>query len=280
MKFQADKDIKLANLLLEGIGCSMTKIKKKISQDDIFIDGVLSTEPNPIVPKGSLVELRKTKRIQGENIEILFEDKDLIAVSKPIGILTNHSLRKNEETLLDKVNKYLKSKPKHMDRAFVVHRLDQVVSGVIIFAKSKKVESILQENWYDFNKTYHAVVEGCPKAKSSTIESWLSEDKNYKVHSGKERPNSKHAITHYNVEKKFRHFSLLSVRLGTGRKNQIRVHLSDIGCPIVGDAKYGATARNLNRIGLHAHTMELTHPSTGKKLVLTAPTPSSFYRLG
>lgn len=278
MKIRTEKSILLTELLKSKIGCSMTKVKKKISQDDIFINGVLVCEHNPEVPAGSLVEIKAKAIIPKDNISILFEDEHIIAVEKPCGLLTNQSKNDKKDTLLFKVSNYLKTKSHGKTRAFIVHRLDQKVSGIVIFAKNKETESYLIKNWYKFEKTYHALVEGCPKEKQGKIESWLYEDRNLKVHSGAQREDSKQAITFYSVDQKFRQFSLIAVKLGTGRKNQIRVHMADLGCPIVGDFKYGASANSIGRIGLHAHTMKLIHPISSKELIIRCPTPQSFVR--
>ena len=273
MKFRTNKPILLAELLQAKIGCSMTKIKETIAQEAIFINDVLNTEPNPLLAKNSRVEIRKTNRLTDERIQILFEDKHLIAVEKPAGILTNKSRNDSSQTLFGKINHHLRTKSHNQERAFVVHRLDQKVSGVILFAKTTAAEKYLKENWYDFRKTYHALVEGCPKEPKGTIESWLTEDRHFKVHSGQKRPESKRAVTYYQIEKKTPNFTLLAITLGTGRKNQIRVHMADMGCHIAGDMKYGASTNPLNRIGLHAFRMELNHPATGKRMIIEAPTP-------
>jgi len=279
MRFQSHRQIGLNDLLKEKIGCSATKVKKMIAHSEIYINGELNTKHSPTVPKGAVIEISKTKRLPKEDIAILYEDQDMIAVEKPPGILSIQSTHDQDRTLFGKVNQYLKKKSHNRERAFIVHRLDQKVSGVIVFAKSESAKTFLTDNWPKFEKTYHAAVQGSPNDKTATLESWLFEDKNYKVHSGEKRPDSKLAVTHYKIEKKFRNFSLLSVTLGTGKKNQIRVQLADIGCSIIGDFKYGATSNPIGRIGLHAHTLSLIQPTSKKKLALHSPTPRSFFKL-
>jgi len=280
MKIKTEREISLVDLMKEKMGGSITKIKKKIKQQEVFVNGELITGHNPQIPAQSVVEFRETKRLLSMNIPILFEDSDLIAVEKPTGLLSSQSLKDKDGTVLGKVNQYLSHKTHNKERAFVVHRLDQKVSGVILFAKSYRIEQELSKNWTKFEKTYHAAVEGHPAKDSGTLESWLYEDRNYKVHSSiEQRADSKLAITHYEIEKKFRRHSLLSIKLGTGKKNQIRVHLADLGCPIIGDDKYGSNSNPIGRIGLHAHTLSILHPVSGKALTLHSPSPKSFFNL-
>ncbi|MDA9951396.1 RluA family pseudouridine synthase [Oligoflexaceae bacterium] len=278
MKFKSEKEISLIDLMKIKVGGSVSNIKKKIKHQDIFINGELVVGHNPQVPANSIVEIRGAKRLTNESISILYEDDDLIAVEKPPGILSIQSLKDKDHTLFGKVNKYLIQKSHNSVRAFIVHRLDQKVSGVILFAKSKAVSQALSDNWFKFEKIYHAVVEGCPNPRVSRIESWLHEDRNFKVHSSPDkRPGSKLAITNYQVEKKFRQHSLLSVKLETGKKNQIRVHLAGTGCPIIGDVKYGSSSNPIGRIGLHAHTLKIIQPVTGEWVVIHSPSPASFF---
>ncbi|MBF0440835.1 MAG: RluA family pseudouridine synthase [Oligoflexales bacterium] len=277
MKFISENETCLITLLTQKIGYSITKAKKDIKNSEIIINKTASKEPNPVIPKGAVVEIKRKKRIDQENISILYEDNQLIAVDKPAGIISIGTCRNNEDSLFGKVNSYLKKTTAGRERAFIVHRLDQKVSGVVLLAKSAETEKLLEEHWQEYEKYYHALVEGTPQKSKGTIESWLFEDRNFKVHSGLKREGGKLAITRYEVERRFRNFTLLNVRLYTGRKNQIRVHLADIGCPIAGDLKYGASANPLGRLALHAHTFKMTHPVTGEKLVLSSPTPARFF---
>jgi 23S rRNA pseudouridine1911/1915/1917 synthase len=280
VKFQAKKAMPLVEFLVLKIGCSATKVKKKMKHQDILINGEKIEEHNPVVPEGATVEMLVSKTQNAEGLNILHEDRDIIVVEKKAGLLSVQSRMDKDRTVFGLVNKYLIRKSHNKERALVIHRLDQKVSGVLIFAKTKKAEVFLTKNWSDFNKTYHAAVEGCPDPKDGTVESWLYEDKNYKVHAGPEREGAKFAITHYKLEKKFKNYSLLNVTLGTGKKNQIRVQLAEIECPIVGDMKYGATGNPIGRIGLHAHSLEITHPTSGERMTFHSPSPKSFYKLG
>ncbi len=171
------------------------------------------------------------------------------------------------------------SSGRYQKRVFIVHRLDRDVSGVMIFAKNEEVKFRLQENWDQFTKEYCAVVEGAPPESSGTCVSYLAENSILRVVSGPRRPGAKEAVTHYEVMKKGRDYSLLAIRLGTGRKHQIRVQLADLGCPIAGDKDYGAQTNPIKRIALHARELHLIHPMTGEPLDLICPIPEPFKRL-
>jgi len=163
--------------------------------------------------------------------------------------------------------------------AYVVHRLDKEVSGVLLFAKSNDVKEAIKENWIKTEKHYYALSEGIPEKAEDTIKSWLIEDKSQKVHSTNETANAKFAITNYKIIKQLNNCTLLDVSTGTGRKNQIRVHLSDIGCPIVGDRKYGASNEFIRRIRLHAYSLSFPHPANGRTMTILSPMPEGFLTL-
>ena len=165
-------------------------------------------------------------------------------------------------------------------RPYQLHRIDKETSGVLVFAKNVKIHSILKLNWNDYVKTreYYALVEGKMKEKSGKIISYLTENQNHIVYSTNDRNNQK-AITNYVVEKESKDYSLLKVNIETGRKNQIRVHMQDLGNPIVGDTKYGYTKDPIKRLGLHASMLEFIHPLTKKVITIKAKVPPSFYSL-
>ena len=175
---------------------------------------------------------------------------------------------------------YLKEKnPK--DKIFVVHRLDRDTSGVMIFAKSEKAQDILQTTWNDSVKerTYVALVEGNVKKDSDTIISYLAENKAMITYSTDNEEEGKKAVSHYKVLKRNKNYSLLEVNIETGRKNQIRVHMQDLGHSVVGDKKYGSTKNPIKRLGLHAHTIVFKHPITKEVLSFTSKIPEAFLSL-
>lgn len=189
-------------------------------------------------------------------LKILYEDKYIIAVDKPSGLLTIANLKERENTLYYKVSSYLKSKNQ---KVFIVHRLHKDTSGIVLFAKSKDIKDKLQDNWENTKREYIALVHGIID-KKGIIKSYLKETKSLLVYSTNDK-NGKLAITEYERLKNNNNYSLVKINIKTGRKNQIRVHLNDINHPIVGDKKYSNFKdKGINRLCLHASYLEFIHP--------------------
>lgn len=212
--------------------------------------------------------------------DILYEDNELIVINKPAGLLTVAAGTADAPTAWRQVTDYLQIRNKRA-RAQVVHRLDRDTSGVLLFAKNEALKLAFQERWNELVtcRGYTAVVDGRPAADAGTIRTFLLENRVHVVYSAPERKGGKLAITHYRVLESRKGFSLMDIRIDTGRKNQIRVHMAEMGCPVVGDKKYGNGADPLRRLGLHAGTLELHHPKTGELLRFEAPRPAEFVRL-
>jgi 23S rRNA pseudouridine1911/1915/1917 synthase len=208
---------------------------------------------------------------------VLYEDQDVIVIDKPAGIST--SSVDGSENIQHTISEYLKEKSKGAVRTYVVHRLDKEVSGVLILAKSEGAMDTIKDKWIETEKHYYAFVEGAPEASEGTLRSWLIEDGTQKMHSGKDDSKGKLAITHYKTIKTVNGNTLLDVKTETGRKNQIRVHMSDLGCPIIGDRKYGASAEFIRRVRLHAYSISFPHPSNGKIITIESPMPQGFLSL-
>lgn len=220
------------------------------------------------------------KKMALTGIRIIHEDQDLIVIDKDPGVLSMAGLKPNEPNAYRQLNDYVKAEnPK--SHVFIVHRLDRDTSGVMIYAKSEEVQQKLQNNWHDVVKerTYTALVEGKVLKDEDTITSWLTENEAMRVYSSPYDDGGKLAITHYKKLEGNENYTLLEVELETGRKNQIRVHLQDIGHPIARDKKYGAKTNPLKRLGLHATTLAFIHPRTDKLVRYTVKPPKSFYRL-
>jgi len=231
---------------------------------------------------GDIVEIKDSSGILNlakAPFNVIYQDKDVIVVEKPVGIST--SSVDGSANVYHILSQYLKDQSKGRIRAYVVHRLDKEVSGVLLFAKSEEAMRILKEHWKETKKLYYALVEGCPKNTEGTIESLLMENKNFKVYSTHiQSEKAKLAITHYRVIKRLESFTLLEVTIETGRKNQIRVHMADLGCPIVGDRKYGASEDFKSRVRLHACYLSFPHPITKEMITIESALPKGFLSLG
>ncbi len=220
------------------------------------------------------------RKHQPLGLEILHEDRDIIVVNKAAGLLTMGTGRDGGRTAYAALTDYVKKgNPKSRERVFIVHRLDRDTSGALVFARSEQAKTKLQENWPEVEKIYLAFVEGHPEPAEDTISSHLVENSVRHVYSTKDSTAGRLSHTHYKVVKTVGDRALLEIRLITGRKNQIRVHLADRGWPIVGDSKYGRKIRHNKRLALHSHTLAFAHPYHGKQLSFTAPIPDTVHRM-
>ncbi|MFL2100638.1 RluA family pseudouridine synthase [Desemzia sp. FAM 23989] len=283
MQFVIKEEKELLDFLLENkVKSSRNSIKSVLSRGQITVDGKTVKQFNYPLKPGQTVKIadNKTAQIQSElmGISILHEDEDIIVIDKEAGVLSIAAGRQQEMTAHRQLKIYVQQK-NPANRIYVVHRLDRDTSGVMIFAKSEEIKQRLQDNWKTMVKEriYTTLVEGEVKDETGTIESWLTESpKSYKVHSSPRDNGGQHAVTHYKKIKSNGVTSLLEVQLETGRKNQIRVHMSDIGHPVVGDRKYGSTTNYLKRLGLHATTIAFHHPTSRKLVRFTSPVPKVF----
>ena len=211
---------------------------------------------------------------------ILYEDRDILVVDKPAGLLTVGTERDKSRTACFILTDYVrKGCARSRNRVFVVHRLDRETSGVLVFAKSQEAKLRLQGQWSETEKTYLAVVHGRCEKSQETITTYLAENKAHFVYSTSDPAKGKLSRTAYKVLKQTKEFALLEVDLLTGRKNQIRVHLAGIGHPIVGDGKYGSTKKSGTRLALHARSISFKHPSSGRHLTFVAKVPGYFHKL-
>ena len=205
---------------------------------------------------------------------ILHEDRDIIVVDKMHGLLTMGSEKERNRTAYAYMNDYVrKGVIKSKKRVFIVHRLDRETSGILVFAKDIDAKSYLQQEWGSFQKTYYAVVYGKMPEKEGKISSYLAESGVHKMYSTKDPKKGKLSETAYKVLKESKDHSLLEIDLLTGRKHQIRVHLADLGCPIVGDKKYGIGEKGAIRLALHAGIMTITHPFSKETMTFQTEIP-------
>ena len=214
--------------------------------------------------------------MKNDKLKIIYEDKYIIIINKPYKLLTIGNNKEKEKTLYHKVSLYLKRKNKN-NKIFIVHRLDYDTSGLIIFAKDSKTKTILQEKWDKVERKYMAIVNGNIEPSNNTLKSFLKETKTNLVYSTKNK-DGKLAITSYKTILKTNKYSLIDIEIKTGRKNQIRVQLSDIGYPILGDKKYGIKG-SFKRMYLHAYYIKFNHPITNQILEFELDVPKEFLNL-
>jgi len=227
-----------------------------------------------------LKKKHSTRNHLPRGLEILYEDRDILVVNKPAGLLTVGTETNKFKTASYILTDYVrKGALKSRNRIFTVHRLDQWTSGVLIFAKSGDVQLRLQAQWKDVEKQYIAVVHGHLAQKEGIITSYLSENKAFVVYSTTDGTKGKLARTAYKVLKETRRFSLLEINLLTGRKNQIRVHLADKGHAIVGDRKYGKTKDGYSRLALHSRLISFKHPTSREQMTFESKVPTYFNKL-
>ena len=216
---------------------------------------------------------KRRRPLSKTDIEILYEDRDLIVVVKPAGLLTIATEREDRRTayamMVEHVRRFRAA------RIFIVHRLDREASGLLVFAKTIEAKTALQEQFKDHSarRTYIAVTEGRIPRDTFTLESYLAENAAFRCYSTRNTAQGKHAVTHITVLKRSAHRTLVEAKLETGRKHQIRVHLADEGFPIVGDPAYGNGKNPIRRMALHGVSLVFRHPHTGKEMSFSAPIP-------
>lgn len=293
MNIKATEDAPLLDVLVKAFPESnKTHLKKAVRFGCVAFRGAVLRHPGFLIKAGQEISFKK----YGERdtcrekppFRVLFEDDEIIAVFKPAGILSTGRTTEKIRSMFGAVNKYVLEKSRGNRRAYTVHRLDREVSGILLFAKSEQSRNFLQENWDRVEKHYYALVQGVPAKKEATLRSWLKENARQVVYSvPEEEEGAKWSVTHYKIIGSFvwngeeaprqdALFSLLRIRLETGRKNQIRVHMSDMGCPIVGDRKYGADASVRRAVRLFAYSISFPHPLQQRRVNLEISLPAHF----
>ena len=212
-----------------------------------------------------------------KKMKIIYEDKYIIVVNKPSGLLSVSNDKESIRTMFHEVLEYEKKKNKN-NKVFIIHRLDKDTSGIMIFAKNMKIKNYFQDNWEKIERKYVAIVEGNVRKIESEIRSYLKETKTLLTYSTRDK-NGKLAITKYKKIKSNNLYSMLEINILTGRKNQIRVHMNDIGNPIIGDKKYGAKTNPIKRLGLCAYKLSFIHPVTKLKMNLEVDIPREFEKI-
>lgn len=279
--FKVQEDDTLLNFLINNLeGKSRTNIKRLLSERQILINGTVHTHFKSPLVKGDSVEILYAK-VRGQEIKglkIVFEDDEIIVVDKESGLLSMATDKERKKTAYEILKNYVKERDE-LNKIFIVHRLDRDTSGVMIFAKTAGMQQKLQSNWSAVvrERTYVAVVEGRVAKDEDTISSYLKENSVFVSYSS-DTPveGGKLAVSNYKVVKRSPAYSMVEVKLDTGRKNQIRVHMKELGHPIIGDVKYGAKKNPIKRLGLHAMNIIFKHPTTGKMLEFVSPVPPRF----
>lgn len=282
IQYEVKEPIELLPFLLQVMSNrSRNSVKSILARGQVTIDDHIETKYNYKLQKGQTVTILRNKAAVKENVligmSILYEDESIIVINKEAGLLSIATEKEKKQTALHQLMEYVRMQDPD-NRVFVVHRLDKDTSGVMMFAKSEKVKRKLQDSWKEIIKerTYVALVEGQVTKEKGYISSWLKESKTHRVYSSHVQNDGVHAITHYKRIQTNSLFSLLEVKLETGRKNQIRVHMQELGHPIVGDKKYGSKQNAIGRLGLHAKILSFHHPVTEKLMLFKADVPKSF----
>ena len=261
---------------------SRNAVKSLLSNHQVAVDGAPVSQFNFKLYPGDTVIISKTaiRRKTRSNLPIIFENDEIIVINKPSGLLSIASDKEKGSTAYRMLTDYVQQKDKH-NRIFVVHRLDEDTSGVLMVAKNVKIQQALQDNWNDLvsSRGYYAIVDGQMKEPSGTIKSYLKKNSQNMMYSSKKAGDGQFAVTHYKVMQTNGDYSLLDVHIDSGRKNQIRVHLGDLGHNVIGDDKYGNPTNPIKRLGLHAYELVIKHPFTGKVMKFTAPIPKEFKTL-
>ncbi len=269
MKYTAPEAMTMLDALRKLLGgASNNTIKQYLKNGRIHLNGVVEKVATTAVPKGAEVSLVAERKGHHKRLpfKLHWEDEHLLVAIKAPGMLSSGEGITRKPTLHKLVDEYVKESSKGKKRAYVVHRLDKEVGGLILYAKSEKVRDLLKEHWTEYTKRYLALTEAAPPKAEGTVETHLAE---FKQKMEVVPPNSMgaaRAVSHYRYVRPEAKYHLIEVQLETGKKNQIRVHLAHIGCPIVGDRKYGADGGMERQVRLLSYHFSMRHPVTGVPL--------------
>ncbi len=262
-----------------------TKVRQWLKHGSVQVNGRSVTRSNHQLQTGDVVSIRSKGQVQAEvllplKLPLLFEDASLLVVEKPANLLSMASDSERDKTVYSYLTHYVRrGNPRSPERVWIVHRLDRETSGLMVFAKTEEAKRALQADWSGVEKRYLAVVEGNPPADQGVLMSHLDESRPFKVYTAPPSEGTRHAVTHYRVLKRTARCSLIELTPKTGRRHQIRVHLSNAGCPVVGDRNYGAAKIPARRLALHASSLQFKHPVSGELLSFESPLPQDLARL-
>lgn len=282
--YQVKEESKLMDFLIMSMPQrKRTTIKNLLSHNQVAVNGMPTTQfDTPLAPDDEVkVNLSREFRVfYNRRLKLVYEDDDIIVVNKGYGLLSMGTDKIKDGTAYSILRDYLKWKDPR-NKIFIVHRLDRDTSGLMVFAKSVEAKERLQHNWNNMvlSRKYLAVVEGNPDPEEGEVRSYLAENSRFEVYSTNNPEEGQLAVTRYKTLRSRNGFSLMEVSLDTGRKNQIRVHMKDLGHPITGDRRYGAKSSPIHRMALHAQTLRFVHPITRKDMNFSTPIPTSFAKL-
>lgn len=282
-EFKVHEDCELLEFLLSKYPkLSRNAVKSLLSNHQVSVDGAPVSQYNLKLTKEDTVIVSKTrisKKVR-HNLPIIFENDELIVINKPSGLLSIASDNEKGRTAYRMVNDYLQQKDKH-NRIYVVHRLDEDTSGVLVFVKNPRIKEALQKNWNEIvlKRGYFAIVEGQMEKSEDTFIDYLKENSLNLMYVTNDHKNGKKCVTHYKVIKQNKNYSLLDIQIDSGRKNQIRVQLGHRNHHVIGDDKYGEPSNPLKRLGLHAYILSFVHPLSKKICEFKAPMPVEFEKL-
>ena len=277
-KFKVNEEKQLLDFLREKMPSkSKNNIKSFLVKEMVNVNNEIITNYNYNLKKDDIVEIKNNFIVSKKyniKIRIIYEDNDIIVIDKPSGLLTIASNKEKNRTAYNIIREYLTKTDKN-NKIFIIHRLDKDTSGVIIFAKNLTTKSLFQNSWNKnvILKEYVAVIEGHIKANKGTIKTYLKENDEGYVYSVKNPNEGKIAITSFEKIKENKRYTMLKINIKTGRKNQIRVHMKELGNPIVGDKKYGSGLDPVKRLCLHSKKIELINPINNKKMIFESETP-------
>ena len=269
----------LMDFLLKQMGITKNRAKDLLTGRAVSVDRKLATHYDTPLHPGQVVRVsrhRQNTMLLNKYVKIVYEDKDIIVIEKSEGILSMASTPK-QYCVKNVLDEYFEKR--HFKcTAHVVHRLDRETSGLMIYAKNIETAKILENDWHDmvYDRRYIAVLCGRVEKEGGTIQSWLRESKSFVTYSSPTDNGGKLAITHYHRLRSTDDFSLVEMKLETGRKNQIRVHMADLGNPVAGDQKYGNGRDPLHRLALHAYRLNFYHPITREQMQFETPIPKEF----
>lgn len=279
--FEVGQETTLLPFLLQVLAPrSRTDIKSILSHSHVKVNDTPTTQfDHPLYP-GNEVLINFTHpflTLRNRMVRLLHEDPDIVVIEKQSGLLTVPTGKLREKTAQQIVDDYLYASDGH-SHAFVCHRLDQYTSGILIFAKNSRVQQLLRDNWnvYVVERRYMAVCEGAPEKAEGEVRSYLAENAAMKVYSTDDPEKGKLSVTRYKCLKSNGNYSQMDIQILTGRKNQIRVHMSDLGCPVAGDRKYGAQTNPCGRLMLHNYALQFVHPVTRENMRFELSIPDNF----